>query len=290
MQRCIYLSLVLAVAGCSPAGRGFLDPKGLVAAEDRHLFVIVVLLMLIVVVPVIVLTPFFAWRYRRRNGQAVYRPNWDFSWTLEILIWGGPALIVAVLGVMLWTETHQLDPYRALSSDQAPLEVQVVGLDWKWLFIYPDDHIATVNELAIPENRPIHLSITSDTVMQSLMIPQLAGQIYAMAGMKTQLNLIARESGTFTGENTQYNGTGFHKQRFKTIALSARDFEDWLKQVRASGQALDDAAYRQLSLKSTMAQPLLFSSVDDGLFAGIVGKYHREGPAARPRTTGESHD
>jgi cytochrome o ubiquinol oxidase subunit 2 len=183
----------LPLSGCEMPGLGLFNPGGPIASEDRHILVVVVLIMSIVVVPVFVLTPWFAWRYRLRNHASAYRPKWSFSWTLEAFIWGIPVAIVVTLGINLWRETHRLDPYRPISSALPALEVQAVGLNWKWLFIYPEQNIATLNELAFPADRPVHVSITSDTVMQSLFIRRLTGQIYGMAGMTTQLNLKASE-------------------------------------------------------------------------------------------------
>lgn len=272
------LLLAPALTGCHFAGLGFFAPRGPVAAADAHLFVIVVTVMAIVVVPVFILTPWFAWRYRLSNKASPYRPKWDFSWTLEVLIWGVPAAIVIGLGIILWRDTHRLDPYRSIASSVSPLEVQAVALDWKWLFIYPDQHIAVLNELAFPADRPVHISITSDTVMQSLLIPQLAGQIYAMAGMTTQLNLMADSPGHFIGENVQFNGMGFQNQKFITLALSSDDFTQWIANARASNTPLDAGEYAKITEKSSVQRPVYFSAVQDGLFSHIIDHY-------RPRET-----
>ena len=162
----------------------------------------------------ILLTPVFAWHNRLANTRSAYRPQWSFSWPLEGLIWIPPTLIVVSLAVLVWRDTHALDPYRPLPSDLPPTEVQAVALDWKWLFIYPDKQIAAADELVFPADRPVHLKLTSGTVMQSLLFPQLAGQIFAMAGMTTQLNIAADRPGTYRGENTQFNGEGFQRQKF----------------------------------------------------------------------------
>lgn len=264
----------LLLAGCSGIGHGsFLHPHGPIAADDRHTLLITVLLMLIVVVPVFILTPLFAWRYRRGNTRAVYRPRWEFSLPLEILVWGVPVLIVIALGVIVWQQSHRLDPYRPIASASAPLDVQVIGMDWKWLFIYPQEHIATVNELVIPANRPVHMSLTSDTVMQSLLVPELAGQIYAMAGMRTQLNMLASHTGTYLGENTQYNGDGFQKQKFQVHAVSAAQFAHWVEQVRSNGQTLDAARYALLAKPSVLPAPEQFGNVTPGLFYQVIGHF-----------------
>ena len=277
----LVLASVLA-SGCNPAGLGFLNPAGPVAASERDLFVNVILLMLVVIVPVFVLTPLVAWRYRYKNRDASYQPTWAFSWLLEIFIWGVPVVIVATLSVIVWRETHHLDPYRAIASDQPTLEIQVVGLDWKWLFIYPDRNIATVNELVFPVDRPIRLLITSDTVLQSLMIPRLGGQIYAMAGMRTELNLKADAPGIFAGENTQFNGKGFQNQKFKAIAVTPDEFTAWVARMQALRMRLDGPEYAELSRKSVVSAPVFFSDVEAGLFDKIMGRYGHGQAAMQP--------
>jgi len=267
------LSLVL-LAGCHLTGQGsFLHPKGPVAAEDRDLFLITVVLMLIVVVPVFVLTPLLAWRYRLGNHKAVYRPRWDFSPLLEVLVWGLPVVIVIALGLITWQQTHRLDPYRSISSSSVPLQVQVIGLDWKWLFIYPHQDIASVNQLVIPAGRPVRMSLTSDTVMVSLLVPELAGQIYAMAGMRTELNMLADRPGHFLGENTQYNGRGFQNQKFPVVAMTPAGFDAWVAQVRTNGDVLDEARYAQLAKPSTVPTSETFKDVEPDLFYRVIGKY-----------------
>ena len=232
--------LVLAsslASGCNPVGLGFLNPAGPVAASERGLFVNVILLMLAVIVPAFVLTPLVAWRYRFKSRDARYQPTWTFSWLLEI---------------------------------------QFVGLDWQWLFIYQDRHIATVNELVFRVDRPIRLLVTSDTVLQSLMIPRLGGQIYAMAGMRTQVNLKSDAPGIFAGENTQFNGKGFQNQKFKVLAVSPDEFTAWVARVQALPTRLDGPGYAGLSQRSGASAPVFFSEVEPGLFNKIIGRYkHR---------------
>jgi cytochrome o ubiquinol oxidase subunit 2 len=281
-----YLFLLLMVAGCTPDNISFLNPQGPIAAAQRWHFVLVSALVMLVVLPVLVLTPLVAWRYRRKNQKARYTPKWDFSMPVEFAIWGIPVAIVAVLVVLLWRSTAALDPYSPLEADKPPLRVQVVGLDWKWLFIYPDEHIATVGVLAFSADRPLALELTSDSVMQSFFIPALGGQIYAMAGMVTKLHLAAFSPGVFTGENTQFSGTGFHRQKFTAVAMHRDKFAAWVEKVRTNGISLDEATYRMLARKSTperaneelgtAAMPrgvLYFTDVPSGLFATIVDKY-----------------
>lgn len=275
---------LLVLAGCT-ADTSFLAPHGPIADAQRQHLLEVTGLVMIVVLPVMVLTPLFAWRYRRKNNSR-YAPKWDFSWPLEFAIWGVPVAIVAVLGLLLWRSTDELDPYAPLGSEQPPLRVQVVGLDWKWLFLYPGEGIASVGELAFPADRPLALELTTDTVMQSFFIPALGSQIYAMAGMVTKLHLQADGPGRFRGENTQYNGIGFHQQKFTAAAMAPGEFEDWVKRVEANGVALDQSAYDVLARKSTPEEAyetlgsadmppgiLYFTDVAPDLFAGIVDKY-----------------
>jgi cytochrome o ubiquinol oxidase subunit II len=282
--------LACALAGCSPLNTSFLDPAGPVAATQRALFFQVIGWMTIVVVPVLVLVPLFAWRFRRGNAAAPYRPEWAFSWPLEFVIWGVPIAIVAVLAVVIVGKENPLDPYAPLPSHKPPLEIQVVGLDWKWLFIYPQQGIATVGTVGLPVDRPVRFRLTSDTVMQSFFIPALGSQIYAMAGMVTQLNLEAARTGKLRGRNTQFNGEGFQHQRFTAVAMTPEDFAGWTATVRARGKPLDAAAYAVLAQRSTAAQAharlgmtqaptgmLYFSPLPPNLFADIVAKHHRMG-------------
>lgn len=264
--------------GCAHAADGFLDPDGPVAAGQRDLFFVTVLLVLVVITPIVVGMPWLLWRYRR-GSNAAYRPNWHFSWPLEILAWGVPFAVVAVLSWFLWTASMRLDPYRPLNAAVEPLRVQVVGLDWKWLFIYPDLNVASVDELALPVGRPVRLVLTSDTVMQSLLIPRLAGQIYAMAGMRTQLNLRADHAGRYLGENTQYNGRGFATQKFQAVALSDAAFSQWVGQARQSRLELDCATYARLARRDVVDSPRQYRVETPHLFDWIVDKY-RTAPAS----------
>lgn len=286
MAKLLLALSLLVLTGCTSEHSSFLDPQGPIAAAQRwHLFEVVALVM-VVVLPVLVLTPWIAWRYRRKNDRSRYAPKWNFSWPLEFAIWGVPVAIVTVLAVLLWRSTSALDPYAPLQGDTPPLRVQVVGLDWKWLFIYPDERIASVGELAFPADRPVALELTTDTVMQSFFIPALGSQIYAMAGMVTRLHLKADGPGRFKGENTQYSGKGFHEQKFTAVALTREDFEAWVEKVRADGVKLDDATYDKLARRSTTetaredlgatAMPqgvLYFNETSPGLFATIVNRY-----------------
>jgi len=261
---------LLLLSGCDALKLGVMNHAGPIAASQWRLYVIAGIVLIFVAGPVLLLTPLIAWHYRLSNKHSAFRPNWSFSWTLEGFIWIPPIGIVIGLSFVLWDYTHTIDPYRPIVSDQPALEVQAVGLDWKWLFIYPDQRVAAVNHLVIPVGRPVHISLTSGTVMQSLLIPQLAGQIYAMPGMTTQLNHAASRPGTYRGENTQFNGAGFQNETFNVIALSPAEYAQWMEHVRATAHPLDAAANAELFRQSSPPQPIAFSSVPDRLFQHIL--------------------
>jgi cytochrome o ubiquinol oxidase subunit 2 len=261
-------------AGCSSVNLGFLAPAGVIAAAQRELFLWVVGLALVVVLPVIVLTPWLLWRYRYGQQHAAYRPRWDFSLPLEILTWGVPVAVVAVLAVLTWQRSQQLDPYRPLPGPAATLEIQVIALDWNWLFIYPQQGVASLNELVIAQGTPVHLSLTSATVMQALLIPRLAGQIYAMAGMRTQQYLQADAAGHFLGRNTQFNGNGFQTQVFTALAMTPQGFDDWLNEVRRSPKRLD---CRPLSQGGVQPNVQHYGWVERGLFEQVMQSFSQPG-------------
>lgn len=263
--------LVLALAGCDLSQVPILDPQGPVGIEGRDTLLRAFFMMMIVVIPVFVLTAWFVWRYRASAGGR-YQPNWQ-SRAVDTAVWTVSGLIVLSLGIHGWIFTHRLDPYRALPSATPPLEVEVVAQDWKWLFLYPAQQVAAVNELAIPVGTPVRFRITSDTVMNSFFIPALGSQIYAMAGMQTQLNLMADAAGTFTGRNTQYSGAGFPEQSFTVRALSPAEFEAWVATARQSPQTLDETAYAAL-VKPTEGHPVTYyAGFTAGLFASIIARY-----------------
>ena len=266
------------LSGCDTLKLGVMNHAGPIAASQWHLYVIVGAVLVFVAGPVLVLTPLIAWHYRLSNKHSAFKPQWTFSWTLEGFIWIPPIGIVIGLGFVLWHYTLLLDPYRPIASDQTALQIEAVALDWKWLFIYPDSHVAAVNQMAIPVGRPVHISLTSGTVMQSMLVPRLAGQIYAMAGMTTQLNLAASQPGIFRGENTQFNGSGFQNEKFDVVALSPADFEGWLSRLRASAHPLDAKALAQLFQQSSPPQPIFFSSTPPGLFKHILAQSQEPKP------------
>jgi len=270
------LGLVAAasvLSSCSLSQAPILFPKGPVGQAQLDLLVTAFWLMMIVAIPAIVLTLFFAFRYRSGQDTAAYDPDWGGSWKVETVVWLVPAAIIVVLGTLVWTSTHKLDPYKALSSDQAAFKVQAIALDWKWLFLYPELGTASVNELAFPADRPLSLEITSDTVMNSFMIPALGGQIYAMAGMRTELNLIADEPGVFTGRNTMFSGDGFPDQHFQAHAMTPDDFEAWKAKAGGASGALDAQTYLELRKQSVANPVTYYPAYEPDLFELLLRKY-----------------
>jgi cytochrome o ubiquinol oxidase subunit 2 len=227
----------------------FLRPMGPVAAEQLRHLQFITLLTLIAVVPVMAATPWILWHYRRSKPKGKYRPNWESNPILEWLMWGVPILVVTLMGVSLWHMTFRLDPYKELGKD--PLQIKVIGLDWKWIFIYPDERIALVDELVVPEGRAVELTLTTDTVMQSLRISAIVGQIYAMPAMTTKLNFIAAAQGEARGMNTQFTGNGFWKQHFPVYSVSEEDYAARMKQARLSDLALTADTYAILAMQGT---------------------------------------
>ena len=264
--------LAILLSGCGLPNAPVANPQGPVGLAERNILFRAFGIMMIVVIPVFIMAAWFAWRYRATNTRANYQPNW-ISGRLDALVWIVPSLIVISVAVHVWIYTHALDPYKPLDPPAKPLEVQVVAEDWKWLFIYPDEGIATVNEIAFPAGRPLTLRITSDTVMNSFFIPALGGQIYAMAGMQTQLNLLASEPGHYVGRNTQYSGSGFADQHFEAVAMTTEDFDAWVAKVRQSGTALDEASYTELAKPSSKVPVTYYSSVEPKLFDKIIATF-----------------
>lgn len=266
------LPLVALLSGCNAV---VLRPAGDIAAQQRDLLLISTGLMLLIIIPVIALTVLFAWRYRAANTEARYEPDWDHSTQLELVIWAAPLLIIICLGAITWTGTHLLDPYRQLDRVSSgnpvkpgtePLQVQVVALDWKWVFIYPQLGIATVNELAAPVNRPINFQITSGTVMNSFYVPALAGQIYAMPAMQTKLHAVINKPGDYDGFSANYSGAGFSGMKFRFYGQSVEDFDKWVARVKKDGTALDRTGYLKLEEPSENEPPRYFSSVPPDLY------------------------
>ena len=256
-----------------------MSPSGDIATQQRDLIIVSTVLMLLIIVPVIFLTLFFAWRYRQSNENARYEPDWHHSTRLEVVIWSAPLVIIIALGAVTWISTHKLDPFRPLDridastplpADVKPLKVQVVAMDWKWLFFYPDQGIATVNELAAPVNVPIDFEITSTSVMNSFYVPALAGQIYAMPGMQTKLHAVINKAGDYDGFSANYSGPGFSGMRFKFHGLSQADFDQWVSKAKSDGTALNADAYYKLEKPSISDPARQFASFDSGLYGKIL--------------------
>ncbi|HVY79951.1 MAG TPA: ubiquinol oxidase subunit II [Steroidobacteraceae bacterium] len=270
------LPVLIAISGCSSA---VLDPAGDVARQQRDLLVHSTLLMLLIIVPVMALTVLFAWRYREANKKARYEPEWHHSTHLELVIWAAPLLIIICLGALTWLGTHLLDPYRPVDRlapgkpvphDARPLEVDVIALDWKWLFIYPQYDIATVNELAVPVNRPISMRITASSVMNSLYIPHLAGQVYAMAGMETRLHGVLNEPGVSQGFSANYSGAGFSGMRFTFRGMSDAEFAQWVR--KADDGELTRERYLALAKPSENEPVRHFEHVDPTLYSAVLNR------------------
>ncbi len=238
--------------------------------------------MLAIVLPTIAAALGFAWWFRASNTRATYRPQFAFSGKLELLIWSVPMLTILFLGGLIWAGAHQLDPARPLDSKQKPLDIEAVSLDWKWLFIYPDQGIASVNVLDVPAGIPIHLAITSASVMNAFFIPQLGSMIYTMNGMVSRLNLLADHQGDFMGLASHYSGDGFSDMHFTVHALAPRAFADWVAAVRGAGPELDRDAYAKLAVQSRNIAPYTYKSVDRALFEDIATQ--KIAPAEGPKT------
>lgn len=250
--------------------QGVLDPHGPIGEAERIILTDATAIMLAVVIPVILLTLAFAWWFRANNQHAEYRQNWEYSGRIELIVWAIPALTILFLGGMAWISSHELDPPRPIKSTTAPIEVEVVALDWRWLFIYPDYGIASINQLSIPTGTPIHFKITSTSVMNSFFVPNLGSQIYAMAGMTTQLNLQADEPGTYQGLSAQFSGPGFSDMRFLVSATSSQDFRQWIDQTRAGGGVLDWTTFTALSKPTHAADAVRFGQIEPGLFRKVA--------------------
>ena len=269
LKRILGLGLAgAALSGCSALDRGFLSPAGPVAQAIHDEFLLVCLVMLFVIGPVLLLVPLIALALPPVEHEKRLPPAMGLQLAAEGLIWIPPVGIVVVLAVFLWRDTHRLDPYKPLPGQA--LEVQAIAADWKWIFIYPQQGIATVNRLVIPAGSAVHFSLTSATVMQSILMPRRAGQIYAMAGMQTQLNLQADHPGSYFGENTQFNGTGFQNEKFAVDAMDEAGFARWLAEVRAQPNRLDATEYEKLTHRSTLPRPLAYAAVQAELFGRVL--------------------
>ena len=262
------MSAAVLVASCQQAG--VLDPQGPIASAEQLLLLNSTAIMLVVVLPVILATLGFAWWYRSSNARASRSLDESFEGRAEFVVWSIPALIVILLGGVIWIGSHQLDPRAPIPANAEPLQVEVVALDWKWLFIYPEQGVATVNQLVIPAGTPVHFRLTSATVMNSFFVPQLGSQIYTMGGMTTHLNLLAYEPGEYPGFSANFSGDGFAEMRFIAKAVPAGDFNAWVAKARGTGSALDDASYAALAKPSIAVPPGTYRSVAPNMFERII--------------------
>lgn len=289
-QTLLRAMLLIAVAsGLSGCSWVLFDSKGDVGIAERNLIITAILLMLIVVIPAIVLTFVFAWKYRASNTKAIYTPDWAHSTKIEIIVWGVPLIIIIALSTLVWFSTHALDPFRPLKSDVKPITIQAIATDWKWVFIYPEQGIATVNEIAIPEKTPINFQVTSNSSMNTFFIPQLGGQIYAMAGMRTQLHLIANETGNFDGMSGNYSGPGFSDMKFIAHSVNNADFQQWVEKVKKSPENLDLSGFKKLAAPSYKHPVEYFSQVEPNLFKQIIDQFSDMGSSMGSDSQMEEH-
>lgn len=272
----LMLAPLLLLSSCNLV---VMSPSGDIATQQRDLIVFSTVLMLLIIVPVIFLTLLFAWRYRASNKSATYLPDWHHSTKIELVVWSAPVVIICILAAVTWIATHRLDPYRPLDrldaersipADVKPLTVEVVAMDWKWLFVYPDLGIATVNELAAPVDVPINFKITAQSVMNSFYIPALAGQIYAMPGMQTKLHGVINKPGVYDGFSANYSGAGFSNMRFKFHGLDQKGFDDWVAQVKAKGTTLNPDTYMKLEKPSEKDPIRYYAATEKNLFNKIL--------------------
>jgi cytochrome o ubiquinol oxidase subunit 2 len=259
-------SYAVLVASCH---EGVLDPHGPVGKAERVILYDSTVIMLAVVIPVIVLTLVFAWWFRAKNKRSQYRPDWEYSGRIEMIIWSIPALVILFLGGIAWTGSHDLDPPRELKDSAAPLDIEVISLDWRWLFIYPNERIASLNRLVVPAGIPLRFRLTSATVMNSFFVPQLGSQIYTMPNMVTRLNLQSDQPGNFEGLSAQFSGDGFSDMRFDLVSIGADEFREWVAATKTQGGLLDTSAYTNLAKPAKAESPQTYAEVSEGLFESI---------------------
>jgi cytochrome o ubiquinol oxidase subunit II len=269
LKRRSVLALVLLapLTGCN---RGIMDPVGPVGQAEKTILINSTAIMLAIVIPVIVATMAFAWWFRRGNTKATYRPDWEYSGAIEMVVWAIPALTIMLLGGITWIGSHDLEPSKPLPAKAAALNVEVVSLDWKWLFIYPDQGVATVNQLVVPAGVPVSYRLTSATVWNSFFVPQMGTMIYTMPRMTTRLNLQADKPGAYDGLSSHYSGEGFSGMQFKVHAVPPQQFAAWAQSARGSRLKLDSAGYAELAKPSSYVKPITYGAVASGLFDAIV--------------------
>ena len=266
-----------------------LQPKGQIGQQELDILLFAAALSLIVVIPVFVLTIFIVWKYQASNTKATYSPNWDHGKKLELVWWVVPIILIAILSVVTWKTSHSLDPFKPLDSNKEPLTIQVVALQWRWLFIYPEQNIASINLAQFPVDRPVRFQITSDAPMNAFWIPQLGGQIYAMSGMSTEINLEAHTAGDYKGLSSNISGAGFANMRFIARAGSGTEFANWVEQAGTAKNRLSVATYEELAQPSQDTANVLFSSVDDNLYDTIVMKYMMHADTNKSHTMEMGH-
>jgi cytochrome o ubiquinol oxidase subunit 2 len=276
------LPALLLLAGCSG---GVLDPQGPIGAANTKILFNALGIMLVIVVPTILAALIFAWWFRASNTRARYQPDFVYSGGIEMVVWGIPTLVILFLGGVIWIGSHDLDPFKPIPSPNKPIEVQVISLDWKWLFIYPEEGVASVNELVIPAGTPVHFSLTSASVMNMFFVPQLGSMIATMNGMVTQLHLAADKPGEFFGQSAQYSGAGFSDMNFMVRAVSQDAFAQWVATAKQSGPTLDRASYMTLSAQSANVRPFSYRAIEPSLFNAVVTQELPPGPGP---TTGPS--
>ncbi len=279
--RWLVLMAPFCLAACQPA---VLDPQGPVGSAEKSILIDSLAIMLAIVVPTIVGALGMAWWFRKSNTRARYLPDWAYSGQIELIVWGVPFLVITLLGGVAWIGSHQLDPAQPIASGTPPIQVQGVSLDWKWLFIYPDQHVASVNQLVVPAGVPIHFSLTSASVMNAFFVPQLGSMIYTMNGMSTQLNLRADQPGEFAGLSSHYSGDGFSDMHFQVRAVPADQFQGWVADTRKAGATLDTGSYAALAKQSQNVAPFGYRDVEQGLFQKIVSQQVPPGPGPEGQT------
>ncbi len=263
-----------------------LNPQGLLAIQERNLIVTAAVIMLSIAIPVVLITFFIAWKYRAGNKKSAYKPEWTGNLFLKSLWWGILGVLVIVFWVIVWDSAHRLDPYKTINSNAKPITIQVVALQWKWLFIYPEQHIATVNFIEFPVNTPVTFKLTADAPMNSFWIPQLSGQIYAMSIMETQLHILANKRGDYEGGAAEINGKGFAGMIFVARASSDADFAAWVKKVKTTAKPLDSTTYEALDKPSENTPVTYYSSVSDTLYDTIIMKYMMPSPTGEMNMNG----
>jgi cytochrome o ubiquinol oxidase subunit 2 len=271
-------ALILPLSGCTG---GVLDAQGPIGAANSKILLNTIGIMAVIGVPTIIAVLVFAWWFRAGNAKARYRPDFVYSGRVEIVVWSIPILVILFLSGIIWIGSHELDPYKPIASADKSTEVQVVALDWKWLFIYPDQNVASVNDLVVPAGVPVHFSLTSATVMNNFFVPQLGSMIAAMNGMVTQLHLKANHAGKFHGLSTQFSGDGFSGMNFTVRAVPQKEFSQWVAAAHQSGPVLDRASYATLSRESQDVRPFTYRAIDPTLFAAIVTQQVSPGPGPR---------